>query len=458
MKSFNKTLLYLLLVLSFTVTGCKKYLEEKPDKKLNIPDSLTDLQSLLDYYVEMNQRDASAGEISADDYYLTAADFNSLADEKHRRLYTWEKDFLFSTQNSNWGQCYKTVYVSNTVLHEIAKINRPTPAVVWDDVLGQAYFFRAKSYLQLALIWSLAYDENTAGTDMGVPLRLDPDFNELSVRSSVRQTYEQVVADLKAAVYALPVTSIHAYRPSRPAAYALLARTYLAMREYTLAGKYADSCLQLRSDLMNYNPPVSATAANPFTAYQFALNPEIIFDSRISSLPAILAPSRAKIDSNLMLMYSSNDLRKTVLFKNNGNGTFGYKGSYAGSALFTGLSVNEMYLIRAECYARAGNTAAALADLNTLLVKRWRVNTFIFYTAATPEEALRLILRERRKELVMRGLRWMDIKRLNKEGYNITLKRLVNGQSYILPPNDLRYALAIPEDVIDRTGMPQNPR
>lgn len=58
----------------------------------------------------------------------------------------------------------------------------------------------------------------------------------------------------------------------------------------------------------------------------------------------------------------------------------------------------------------------------------------------------------------MRGLRWMDIKRLNKEDYKINLTRNVLGQAYILTPNDPRYALPIPEDIILSSGMPQNPR
>jgi hypothetical protein len=58
----------------------------------------------------------------------------------------------------------------------------------------------------------------------------------------------------------------------------------------------------------------------------------------------------------------------------------------------------------------------------------------------------------------MRGLRWMDIKRLNKDGAKITLTRNVEGNTYTLPPNDLRYALPIPEEVISLTGMPQNIR
>jgi hypothetical protein len=71
--------------------------------------------------------------------------------------------------------------------------------------------------------------------------------------------------------------------------------------------------------------------------------------------------------------------------------------------------------------------------------------------------ALDTILLERRKELVMRTLRWIDIKRLNKEDRNIVPVRIVAGERFSLPPNDNRYALPLPSDVVNISGMPQNP-
>ncbi|HEY6083417.1 MAG TPA: RagB/SusD family nutrient uptake outer membrane protein, partial [Chitinophagaceae bacterium] len=68
------------------------------------------------------------------------------------------------------------------------------------------------------------------------------------------------------------------------------------------------------------------------------------------------------------------------------------------------------------------------------------------------------ILVERRKELVFRTIRFTDIKRLNKEGADITQKRIIGGKTYILLPNDPRYALSIPENVIQAGGIPQNPQ
>jgi len=133
------------------------------------------------------------------------------------------------------------------------------------------------------------------------------------------------------------------------------------------------------------------------------------------------------------------------------------KGSYSGkSYCFSGLAVDEVYLIRAECAARAGNRDAALADLNTLLQHRWVRQDSIPYNpivAASASAALDSVLVERRKELSFRGLRWTDIRRLNKEGANITQSHGMNGQVYQLPPSSPNYVFYLPSDVLRLSGM-----
>jgi len=60
---------------------------------------------------------------------------------------------------------------------------------------------------------------------------------------------------------------------------------------------------------------------------------------------------------------------------------------------------------------------------------------------------------------MMRGQRWTDLKRLNKDSrFAVTLSRTVQGTTYTLPPNDPRYALLIPSEVILNSSMPQNAR
>ncbi len=112
--------------------------------------------------------------------------------------------------------------------------------------------------------------------------------------------------------------------------------------------------------------------------------------------------------------------------------------------------------MRAECHARLGHAAQALNDLNTLLRHRWKAGTHIPVQESDPQKLLALILDHRREELPFRGLRWTDLRRLNKGGNSRTLVRNLNGNSYSLEPGNNRYTLPIPNDIIGMTGMLQN--
>lgn len=435
--------------------GCKDFLDVRPDKSLVIPSTLEDLQAILDDY--NNQvSDPTYGEISADDYYLTDAGWTTVPEEGHRRAYIWEKNYLFSDITSlEWLNVYRNVYKANTVLEKLIEIERNNKNKdLWDDIKGQAYFLRARSFLSVANIWALAYDPNNAKEKLGIPLRLESDFNIQSKRSTLQETYSKILDDLNNAISLLPVKSIHASRASRIAALALQARTYLFMRDYENCGRVSNECLKLKDNLMDFN---KLDAKKNYPLPQF--NEEVIYVSQIGN-PQPLRNNRAKIDSTLISLFDKGDRRKEVFFRDNGDGSFGFKGSYQGSAaLFSGLATDELYLMRAECSVRKGEIEKGLKDLNKLIKSRWDDKIeFMPVNVSNKERLLDLILIERRKELLMRGIRWPDIKRLNLEGKEIRLVRKINGQTFFLEPNDLRFALAIPESVIEISKIEQNPR
>lgn len=415
--------------------------------------TLADVQSLLNNPVFYGASQGSL-EASADDYYLNYNDWLT-RDENIRRMYTWEKDNLFKPGTANdWALNYSRINTTNEALDHLNKIERvPGDENEWRNIKGWAHFLRAQAFLHLASIFTIAYDPATASSDLGLPLRLHSDFNEPSVRSTLQQTYDQIIKDLEEAASLLYVVPAFVVQPSKPAAYALLARTYLFIRNYDSSFVYSNACLGLRNALFDYN---GVSTSSPIPRF----NPEVIFHTSTVLQPIVA--SRLKIDSILYRSYDPDDLRKSVYFANAGPGQFSFRGSYEGpnsGTWFCGPATDEVYLMRAECYARKGMITEAMEDINTLMRKRWR-NTVSYplITANTVPEALNKVLAERRKELLFRGLRWMDIKRLNKEGYNISLKRVLNGNVYILSPNSLRYALPIPEDVIRISGMPQNQR
>jgi hypothetical protein len=175
-----------------------------------------------------------------------------------------------------------------------------------------------------------------------------------------------------------------------------------------------------------------------------------------------MGPSReALIDSTLYSSYQPTDIRKKAFFVSNGKTAY-FVGSYAGYlanyTLFDGITTGELYLVHAESLARGGEKDSAMSILNSLLRRRWQTGTYTDMVAADAGDALSKVLVERRKELVYRGLRWSDLRRFNLENANITLKRIINGNTYTLPPNDPRWVALIPQIEISRSGIPQNPR
>ncbi|RYF26673.1 MAG: RagB/SusD family nutrient uptake outer membrane protein [Flavobacteriales bacterium] len=430
--------------------GCKKFLAEKADSKLATPTTLTDLQALLDHYQVLNQVDGATSEASGTDYYLTDADF-ATQNEANQRMYTWQKSNIYASTGNEWFYNYRALYRANSVIEFLGAIPMDTGnQQQWQNIKGMAHYYRAKNLLKTLFAYAISYNPTSASQDLGVPIRLSTDFNEKSIRESVDNGYKQVIADLQLAISNLPNTQSHVMRPNKPAAYALLARTYLSMNQYALAFESADASIKLKGDLMDYN---TLTASATYPIAQF--NVEVLHDS--FSPATLLNNTRAKVSAEVMALYESNDIRSTVLFKNNGNGTFAFKGSYEGTLNpFSGVATDEVYLMRAECLARMNRLPEALADLNLLLKKRYRINTFIALQSTNQTQVTDWVLKERRKELLFRGLRWMDIKRLNLMGAGISLKKMVNGKEYALQPNDKGFALPIPDDVIALSGMPQN--
>jgi hypothetical protein len=303
------------------------------------------------------------------------------------------------------------------------------------------------------------YRPATAGTDLGIPLQLTDNTNQPVTRATVQEVYRQIIRDDSMAIALLPVgiQSANPNRPCRPAAYALLARVYLTMQDSANAERYADDCLNLYSTLVDYNT-VDSSEAHPFP---LTGNKEVLFQCSAYNYP-VMYNDMAEVDSNLYRSYAINDLRRAVFFRPapSGDGGVCFKGNYTGQLyLFSGLAVDEVYLIRAECRARSGNIAGAMSDLNTLLSSRWRSGTFQPYTAATADQALALVLTERRKETLFRELRWSDLRRLNQDPrFAISLIRILAEQVDTLPPLNDRYTYPIPENEIQLSGIPQNQR
>lgn len=446
---------FLLVLVSLANTSCKKYLETKSVENLATPTTLNDLEAIL------NSSLINVGTVllngSTDEYYYSYTDWLSRA-TLPKQGYVWDEKV---NNYNDWRDQYRAAFYANTVLYNLDLIDGKGDLQRVNNIKGAALFYRALAFNKIAQLYSPQYDLVTASSDLGIPLRLSADINDVSIRASVAQTYDQIITDLSNAVALLsdnlPNNTVYKTRPTKAAVLGLMARVYLQMGNFAKAKENANACLNMYNVLMDFNDKawVDVSLATPFKR----LNPEVIFHSMTDVSPN--SNNAAKVDTVLYKSYDANDLRKTAYV----NGTQNFKGTYTSSTseLFSGIATDEIMLIRAECFAREGNKTEAMNDLNNLLRTRWKkvsgVSTYVDQTATDANDALAKVITERKKELVFREIRWADLKRLNKESlFATTIKRNLNGQETLLVPNDFRYSLLIPVEVLSVVNLPQNSR
>lgn len=466
-KGYLLSTVAFILIIGISISCKKGWLDAKPLKSLAVPTTIRDYQALLSNTVGtdpgFNDKYGMLVEHASGDFYVSAANFNlPTVQMAEKNAYTWEPNlYNGSFQYAEWNLPYKQIYYTNIVLEGIEKVisRNNGEQIEWNHIKGTALFFRAFAHYDIARQFCKPYVKGTASLDLGIPLRVESDFNEISVRSTVQQTYDQIISDLKESVTFLPISTPindkYKCQPNKAAVYAMLARVYLAMSDYENAFLYSDKSLQLYSVLFNYNNLTASQLASTSGTFPKFIS-EMLFYKRGTGWNLTIT-SRLIPDSNLYKMFNTGDIRQKAFFTSNGAR---FKGSYDGTSneKFTGLATDEVYLIRAECHSRFGRKTEALNDLNKLLINRWN-GSFTYVDAIDANDALRKILVERRKELCFRSLRWEDLRRLNQDPqFAVTLTKIVNNQTFTLSPNSNLYVLPIPDNVIQLTGMQQNPR
>jgi tetratricopeptide (TPR) repeat protein len=165
-----------------------------------------------------------------------------------------------------WDYSYKAIAQSSNIM----KMFDEGQNAEIDNKLGECYFIRGFLYFYLCRAYGRPYYQNPE-TNLGVPIvngTPDDVFGALPDRSTVKETYEQAISDLKKSVELINTNNGPVYG-SQEAAWALLSRIYLYMsgtfdspnQEYAkLAIEYADKVINSgtysmlpREDFMKYS-------------------------------------------------------------------------------------------------------------------------------------------------------------------------------------------------------------
>ncbi len=374
----------------------------------------------------------------------------------------WSEDFgAPNDPDKDWNALYNQIYMPNLIIEYLQD-----PDITGDDqlraqLIAEGKVHRAMARFALVNLYSKQYNSATAATDLGIPLKLTtatgPDAK--NPRATVQEVYDVILKDLTEALDSEELADKAPaginWRASKAGAYATLAKVYLQMGDYTNALTAADNCLGIYNTLTDLNPLT--------TMPEGWKNKEIIM---LKTSRRDFYNSTAYVSDELLGMYNENDLRPGLRFpRYNDEYIFTRKGSRERNS-YIGPSVGEMYLIRAECNARAGNYDLVIEDLNTLLVTRYATGTYnpLSETEINAATALAFVKEERRKELAWQGVRLFDLKRYNAEaakgeGNSIDIVRVVDGKEYTLKANSNRWIVPIARSVMRLSPeIEQSPR
>ncbi len=498
MNLIKKTILLLALSIgAASLTSCEDFLEKTPYDRADPQSDITDdiATALANAcYVPLrssnlyNQRiwgldivagNSNVGAGGGDDGIETiqASNFTTLTDNG-MALYMWRSPWIGIAQCNNLLAALKA---ENACSEAIARRSE-----------GEALFLRAHYYYILARLFG------------GVPLRLepyDPDTSSAIARTSLDETYAQIIEDCSRAAELLPekadYSSHEVGRACRDAALYMLADIYLTLAPknpayyqqvidlcdeitalgYTLDTPYAD----------NFNCPVRNGAESIFEV-QYSGSTESDFWGNTpyaSWLSTFMGPRGSNMvaggwgwnqpTQEFIDAYEPGDLRKDITVFYDGCPDWEgmpYRPSYSN----TGYNVRKFLvsktispetntspanfvvyryagalLMQAEALNEAGMTSSAAAPLN---IVRKRAGLPEVATTISKEAMREKIIHERRMELAFEGHRWFDMIRIDGGNYAVEFLKGIGKKNVTLQ----RLLLPIPQTEMDANPlMTQNP-
>ena len=439
----KKYILNLVLLILGGLTSCEGFLDEKPDKAILVPDSVEEYEAIIDNYDRINSTPPLPF-IYADDYWTSDANWLRFLPWQ-QNAYSWSTDpYLPGDIPQDYFTMYRKIFSSNVVLDKLSQNPAWSIAEV-ERLKGKALFWRAHGYFELAVLYLPIPASPNADANAKIPLLVSSDFGVSKDWRPSTEIMEFILSDMQESMKYLPETTAYPTQPSLYSAYGLLARIHLYLGNFDQAISYAEMVMEGGFELLDYG---GLDMDSPYPVQIF--NSETILFTFMLSQSTVSSNNAAFVDSLLVKSYDSLDYRSNFLFLNS-SGSYSFKGNYTGRAdIFTGIALDEIFLILAEANARLDRLDVANEYLNHLLAKRMK--NFEKIESQNKSEVLDAISLNRRKSLLFRGQRWADLKRMTLlESDYRTLRRTVEGElkSFQLNPENLQVQVPLSELILD---------
>lgn len=430
-------------LLALALTSCDSLLEEDPEDQIaptNFYQSAEDAQAAIE----------GAYSVFLDNGYYFQSWFlmtDVTTDDNETRAGIGNQDLVrlgnyeFTPANvfieRNWGQMYEGVNQVNAVLDNVPDIEMDEQQK--QDILGQARFLRALHYFNLVRLYGsvpLVTSETNSLDSLTIPA------------ASEEEVYQQVITDLERAIDQLPATRSddNLGKATSGAAEGLLAKVHLTREEWDQAAEHAGNVIASGTYRLLDEWKAVFQISNEFNdENMFEVNFDAI-DSQGSvhtlytiaqRYPGGAAWGNFGITDELIAEYSDNDVRglegtymtsphtdpvRTYEWENGGpaynkwfdetNATnLEGRGWANQDNNWIVLRYADVLLMYAEAVNEGGTPSGPIGKFDALNMVRERAGIGPVSESLSQSAFRDAVRLERRKELVMEGHRWMDLKR-----------------------------------------------
>lgn len=213
---------FLLVFCAFLLAGCEEeFLERTPTDAISASDALASVENMQlvlngihrGLYSQSQTVFPGGNTGRANNHYWVPMGDNLVGQIIHtanannlswRDVMQWNQHTIPTSLTTEllWYHRYNIIAHANLLINGIADSGFPeTPEL--NEILGQAYTYRAYAYLSLVQHYGRGYLIGNPASDPGVPLLFSTESPFTSQpRSTVQQVYDQVDADLTAAIAA----------------------------------------------------------------------------------------------------------------------------------------------------------------------------------------------------------------------------------------------------------------
>jgi len=458
----SRSIMAILLIFTVLIaSSCDDYLNVLPKGK-KIPTTLADYEAFIRYEYGNQTTDIEQAVIFLNDRYVSSSYLSYYPLWKAN--YNWDETAnrieLNNSSESTYYMLYGTISTCNLIVENAPTSTEATEAAK-NEVMAYAKVIRSMCYYVLVNYYAETYQEATAATKLGVPLIESANLGASYKQVTIKEIYDYILKNVDEALPYLPNYGTTMLHPGAGAAYAFLARVYLTMGDYTNAEKNADKALAINNKLYDWTAFYTAnqTQIEKPASYTRLVDPagfSYVENYNYRHGSTYYSTAENSITTNRANLFETGDARFAARWKIYTVGTDTYYYSTLTSYHnYGGMTTAEVYLIKAECQARANKLPEAMTTLNAVRKTRILASNYQDLSATSISDAISKIRRAKDNELIFSIVPFADARRLNAEGTYAstrTFSKTVNGATITLSSTSYMWTMPFPQGATDNPG------